>query len=190
MATADSVKNKIRGLIDAANAVTGNTDTDLTTAVESLVAGYGQGDGLDYAVDLLAGTLVEINDPLITNLRSYAFYYNSGIERFIAPNLRTVSANAFRYTTLKYFDSGCSQINASAFANCASLDTIVLRSPTLCTLSSGNAFNYTPFAYDGSGGTLYVPEALLEAYAEATNWSSLFETGVNLLAPIEGSRYE
>ena len=43
MATAESVKAKIQGLIDTANEATGNTDTDLTTAVGSLVAGYGAG---------------------------------------------------------------------------------------------------------------------------------------------------
>lgn len=42
MATAESVKSKIQGLIDRANSVTGNTDTDLIAAVEALIAGYGK----------------------------------------------------------------------------------------------------------------------------------------------------
>lgn len=45
MATADSVKEKLQGLIAKANSVTGNTDADLTMAVDALVAGYGQGGG-------------------------------------------------------------------------------------------------------------------------------------------------
>lgn len=45
MATADSVKAKIQGLIDQSNATTGNTDADLTTAVGALIAGFGQGGG-------------------------------------------------------------------------------------------------------------------------------------------------
>lgn len=45
MATAESVKTKIQGLIDSANAATGNTDADLTSAVGSLIAGYGSGGG-------------------------------------------------------------------------------------------------------------------------------------------------
>lgn len=43
MATAESVKGKIQGLIDSANAATGNTDADLSTAVGSLIVGFGQG---------------------------------------------------------------------------------------------------------------------------------------------------
>lgn len=40
VATADSVKTKIEGLIAQANETTGNTDADLTTAVASLASGY------------------------------------------------------------------------------------------------------------------------------------------------------
>ena len=36
-----SIKTKIRSLIAAANAKTGKGDTDLTTAVQSLIDGYG-----------------------------------------------------------------------------------------------------------------------------------------------------
>ena len=48
-----SVKTKIRSLIEAANAKTGKGDTDLTTAVQSLIDGYGidsivHGDIPDY----------------------------------------------------------------------------------------------------------------------------------------------
>lgn len=43
MATAESVKAKIQGLIDQSNEATGKEDTDLTAAVGSLIAGFGQG---------------------------------------------------------------------------------------------------------------------------------------------------
>lgn len=45
MATAESVKAKIQNLIATANEATGNADTDLTTAVNSLIAGFGTGGG-------------------------------------------------------------------------------------------------------------------------------------------------
>lgn len=43
MATADSVKEKIQGLIDKANGATGRADADMTSAVDALISGYGQG---------------------------------------------------------------------------------------------------------------------------------------------------
>jgi len=45
MATLDSVKAKIQGLIDKANRTTGNTDTQLSPAVDALIEGYGSGGG-------------------------------------------------------------------------------------------------------------------------------------------------
>lgn len=43
MVMAESVKAKLQGLISLANATTGKTDTDLTAAVNALIAGFGQG---------------------------------------------------------------------------------------------------------------------------------------------------
>lgn len=51
MATADSVKAKIQGLIDSSNETTGQNDTDLTSAVNHLKEGYGQGGGGDNYYD-------------------------------------------------------------------------------------------------------------------------------------------
>ena len=45
MATADSVKAKLQGLIAQSNAATGNTDADLTSAITALISGFGQGGG-------------------------------------------------------------------------------------------------------------------------------------------------
>lgn len=64
MATADGVKNKIQGLIDSANATTGNTDTDLTTAVDALIAGFGAGS---------TGVSLESGELTTTSANFYGF---------------------------------------------------------------------------------------------------------------------
>lgn len=48
MATAESVAAKLKGLISTANATTGKTDADLTTAINSLISGFGGGSELNY----------------------------------------------------------------------------------------------------------------------------------------------
>lgn len=59
MATAESVKAKLQGLIATANATTGNADADLTTAVNALVAGFGQGGGGGLpGVDVIKGEYI------------------------------------------------------------------------------------------------------------------------------------
>ena len=44
MATIQSVKDKIQGLIDKSNEATGGSDTDLTTAIDNLIANQGGGE--------------------------------------------------------------------------------------------------------------------------------------------------
>lgn len=56
MANIQSVKTKIQGLIDKANTTTGGSDTDLTTAMDNLIDGYGSGgfdptDGIERAIN-------------------------------------------------------------------------------------------------------------------------------------------
>lgn len=46
MATIQSVKDKIQGLIDKSNEATGGSDTDLTTAIDNLIANQGGGGEL------------------------------------------------------------------------------------------------------------------------------------------------
>ncbi len=77
------------------------------------------------------------------------------------------------------------------FQNCNKLETIIIRkTDAICTLSDASDINFksSPFASTGTGGTLYVPQALVESYQNATNWSTLLSH--NQILPIEGSEYE
>ena len=75
--------------------------------------------------------------------------------------------------------------------NASSLKTLILRNPTrIVEYANANAFNGTPFASGGTGGTVYVPAAWIEAYKTATNWSALYAAGTCSFAAIEGSEYE
>lgn len=58
-----SIESKIQSLIDAANDTTGESDTTLTDAVQTLVDGYGQGAGGDYNI-----TAVVTGDTQILNI--------------------------------------------------------------------------------------------------------------------------
>ena len=77
------------------------------------------------------------------------------------------------------------------FGSCRSLKTFVIRkSDGVCSLGNAGAFNGSPFASGGTGGALYVPQTLIAAYQEATNWSTYLAYPNNRILPIEGSIYE
>lgn len=68
MATADSVKMKIQGLISSANTAAGEDCTDLTSAVEKLIAGYGSSGGATlhtgtYSTDVRHGDDITFSTP-------------------------------------------------------------------------------------------------------------------------------
>lgn len=59
-----------------------------------------------------------------------------------------------------------------AFSGCTKLDTLIIRTDTVPTLSGTNAFQNTKIKSGGTG-YVYVKAAMLDQFVEATNWSSL-----------------
>lgn len=116
------------------------------------------------------GKLVSVNVP---NLRIAHFYCFSGIAAEILdfPKLESIAS--------------------SLFDNSTKLKTLILRKTSgVCTIGNIDAFANTPFAVGGSGGTVYVPQSLIESYKAATNWVIMYEAGTCNFVAIEGSEYE
>ena len=72
------------------------------------------------------------------------------------------------------------------------VQTVILRGNSVAGLPNGvNSFSSTHFDINKAGGTLYVPQALITEYQNATNWSTvLAKNANNRILPIEGSIYE
>jgi len=109
-------------------------------------------------------------------------------------NIGTADSNfTFQSSTAKTLDFGknAAKIMGSVFGSMASLKTIIIRNENAITaLNKVNAFDGTPFASGGAGGTIYVPSALISSYQSATNWSTVHGYGTITWAAIEGSQYE
>jgi hypothetical protein len=160
------------------------------------------------------GSLVSVDVPAVTNVGSNAFYQCYELVSVNVPSAQTIGSGAFEICS-KLTDvnaMSASNIGSSAFRTCTELVLLdlpsatyigdyaflgskkmvklVLRSQSVCKLSNTRAFNTTPFASDGTGGTAYVPQALIEQYQTATNWSTLYAAGTCNFVAIEGSEYE
>lgn len=75
------------------------------------------------------------------------------------------------------------------FRYCTALKTLILRSPSVVTLSNTNHFNNSSFASGGAGGDIYVPQALLATYPTSGNWATINGYGTVTWKAIEGSYY-
>lgn len=138
-------------------------------------------------------SLVNVNIPKAARIGSNSFNGCTSLEVIYLPGATYVCDKTFYgCTNLKAVKLGSTGVGGNrgitgqyGFQNCANLDTIVLYNSTVYTLGNVNNFTGTPFASGGTGGTVYVPSALIESYKTATNWSTLYNAGSLTFAAIE-----
>jgi hypothetical protein len=136
--------------------------------------------------------LADINLPAAKTAGQYAFYGCNALTSLSLPAMTSLGSNRIvSGSKLERLDLGvCTSLVANSLNGCTVLDTIILRSSTMCTLANVSALAGTPFASGGSGGTVYVPSSLIATYQTATNWSTLYSGGTCTFKAIEGSEYE
>ena len=91
--------------------------------------------------------LTEVSFPVATSINSQAFYSCSRLTEASFPAATSIGYNAF---------NGCSKLTKVILGN----------TQQVCTLSNTNAFNNT------TNAIIYVPDALVDSYKAATNWST------------------
>lgn len=161
-----------------------------------------------------ANKLETLSIPICTTLKSDALRDCTKLTSLIAPEILTIENMAFRGVKLpilvfnKATTSGSSAFESNtdlttvdmslmgaisnyAFNGCTSFSILILRKTgAITTLANVNAFQNTPFASGGAGGTLYVPSSLKSTYENASNWATILGYANNSIATIEGSTYE
>ena len=239
----------INALTQYANETTGASDTTLSDAVGTLVAGYG-GGGSGWTTDGIASKTepngaITISSAVATiqprvfsdcqgitevtiegdpYLGGNAFQNCRNLETLNTPNLTKFKSGHYNSST--YTFQGCSKlkgvvfpsygnnvIDSYVFQNCTALTyadfkdlnklggadvftntglnvLVIRRTSGVTTLAGVNNFNTSPFASSGTGGTLYVPSALVSSYQSAAQWSTLLGYANNSIQAIEGSFYE
>ncbi len=137
--------------------------------------------------------LTSISLPTVTTISGRYDFENTRIATAVFPNVTSdVGQQTFNQCSLlTAVDLGKpTKLGSNALANCPLLTTLVIRRPSVTTLQYANCFNASPFASGGTGGTLYVPSALIASYQSATNWSTILGYANNSIQAIEGSIYE
>lgn len=131
--------------------------------------------------------LTDVNMPLVKSIASNAFNGCSIIPSIVLPSLTSADSYMFRYCyKLATIDLPViTNIVAAMFYDCRILKTLILRSPTMCTLANTSAFTNCNHitgiqhgTYNPNGlkdGYIYVPAALVDDYKTATNWSTFAE---------------
>lgn len=145
--------------------------------------------------------LQTINLPKVTDLGSGAFA-SSAIQQADFPSVTTIGdgcfqkaiyltsanlplvtalpADAFRNSPIQTADfAAVTNINRTAFTDCQSLETLIIRTPSVCVISDILVALRGSKIASGTG-YIYVPDNLVESYKAATNWVAL----ANQIKPI------
>lgn len=138
--------------------------------------------------------LSEMNFPLVDNIGSYAFNRCYKLQRISLPELTTCGKGSFSNNTdlveaifpklrggKTEIICNCANLSKIDFyalehldqydcSGCTSLNTLIIRSATACSMTNSNALNNTPIA--SGSGYIYVPRSLVDSYKAASNWST------------------
>lgn len=141
--------------------------------------------------------LTSVNIPNGVLGRIHIFNECTSLKEVVFPKTPTVANSVFLdCTALEKVDLGSPDITtagniaANAFSGCTKLNVLILRKGVAYGLDNINAFNNTPFASGGTGGTLYVPNSLISSYQAIANWATILGYASNNIQKIEGSIYE
>lgn len=128
----------------------------------------------------------------LTKLGGSKFMSHSSLVEAYFPSLTATDNFTMRYDSkLEILDYGSSYIANYDLNECNALRVLILRNTTGIQGLGGTTTNFPTNSPLGSGtGTVYVPQALIESYQTATNWSYLYGINPDVFQPLEGSEYE
>ena len=114
--------------------------------------------------------LISVSLPACEDVGAQAFRSCTSLSDVYIPNCTTVEAAAFRDCKALQSISlpVCSYIGIQAFQS-TNLNSIVLGSTSVCSMSESYTFDSTPIA--SGTGSIYVPASLVNAYKSARYWS-------------------
>ncbi len=124
----------------------------------------------------LSGTNVtSLNLPELTTIAGYSFRECMKLANMVFPKLTEVPHNGCREWKglVKADFHALTAIRSNGFYQCTNLEALIIRNPTLCTLTTGSVF--TASKIEARTGGIYVPASLVETYRSASNWSNYAE---------------
>ena len=135
------------------------------------------------------GTLTSIKLPKLVTSGNYGLARNNSanLSAIVLPKMTTTGTYLVErvYAALDFTDLASLPNNSlrSWYGNVL----ILRKSDDVCALGNTGAFNSSPFASGGTGGTLYVPQSLISSYQSASNWSTILGYANNQIKSIEST---
>ena len=140
---------------------------------------------LPKATDLGSGVFTnsaiqQADFPLVTTIGDGCFHVATYLTSANLPLVTALPNNAFRLSAIRTADfAAVTNINRTAFTDCQHLETLIIRTPSVCVISDISVALRGSKIASGTG-YIYVPDNLVDSYKAATNWVAL----ANQIKPI------
>ena len=140
---------------------------------------------LPKATDLGSGVFTnsaiqQADFPLVTTIGDGCFHVATYLTSANLPLVTALPNNAFRSSAIRTADfAAVTNINRTAFTDCQHLETLIIRTPSVCVISDISVALRGSKIASGTG-YIYVPDNLVDSYKAATNWVAL----ANQIKPI------
>lgn len=127
-----------------------------------------------------SSAIQQANFPLVTTIGDGCFHVATYLTSANLPLVTALPNNAFRSSAIRTADfAAITNINRTAFTDCQHLETLIIRTPSVCVISDISiALRGSKIA--AGTGYIYVPDNLVDSYKAATNWVAL----ANQIKPI------
>lgn len=131
--------------------------------------------------DVFANSAIPQADfPLVTIMGTGCFRLATNLTSANLPLVTDLPADTFRNSTIRTADfAAVTNINRTAFTDCKNLETLIIRTPSVCVISDISVALRGSKIASGTG-YIYVPDNLVDSYKAATNWVAL----ANQIKPI------
>ena len=111
--------------------------------------------------------------PLATTIGDGCFNVAKNLTSANLPLITALPVDAFRNSSIQTADfSAVTNINRTAFTDCKSFETLIIRTPSVCVISDILVALRGSKIASGTG-YIYVPDNLVDSYKAATNWVAL-----------------
>ena len=141
--------------------------------------------------DLVERTITSVDDDTITVVGDNAF---RNCNKLTSVKLKSATylyrysfQECYKLTKVDLYLVGT--IREQSFWYNQLLDTLIIRTNQVCTLSNTNAFTSTPIATSTTEGYIYVPLSLVDDYRNATNWTT-YKSKIMPIDLLEGNYVE
>ena len=135
----------------------------------------------EFGKDVFVNSEIQQADfPLVTTIGDRCFYMAKNLISANLPLVASLPIDSFRRSTIQTADfAAVTNINRTAFTDCTSLETLIIRTPSVCVISDISVALRGSKIASGTG-YIYVPDNLVDSYKAATNWVAL----ANQIKPI------